>query len=216
MIMRATQKKMMSKPVTSTEEGRKVSRSCVFSGQPSEENGTSCEENQVSSTSSSRVSFVPSALCFCASSSRARDEDLSLPRRTRRESGGPTTAGARCTSPGCSPASGCRCEVQCSGKNFTSPLGDRLQARLRHAVHLHEPLVGEHRLDDHAGAAGARHAQLVGLFRDQQVLLLADRRGSSCARRSGPGRRRPVPLGDLRVQRQDRRSAAACGAAPTA
>ncbi len=62
MIMRATQKKMMSKPVTSTEEGRKVSRSFVFSGQPSEENGTSCEENQVSRTSSSRLSFV----CRCA------------------------------------------------------------------------------------------------------------------------------------------------------
>ena len=56
MIIRATQKKMMSKPVTSTEDGRKVSRSGVFSGQPSEVNGTSAEENQVSSTSSSRLS----------------------------------------------------------------------------------------------------------------------------------------------------------------
>src|SRR5216683_7864199 len=55
MIIRATQKKMMSKPVMSTDEGRKRSRSSVFSGQPSEENGTSAEENHVSSTSSSRL-----------------------------------------------------------------------------------------------------------------------------------------------------------------
>jgi len=48
MIIRATQKKMMSNPVTSTEDGRKVSRSRVFSGQPSEVNGTRAEENQVS------------------------------------------------------------------------------------------------------------------------------------------------------------------------
>ena len=56
MIIRATQKKMMSKPVTSTDEGRNLSRSRVFSGQPSEVNGTSADENQVSSTSSSRFS----------------------------------------------------------------------------------------------------------------------------------------------------------------
>ncbi len=57
MIIRATQKKMMSKPVTRTEEGRKRFRSGVSSGQPSEVNGTSAEENQVSSTSSSRLSL---------------------------------------------------------------------------------------------------------------------------------------------------------------
>ena len=55
MIIRATQKKMMSKPVMSTDEGRKSSRSDVFSGQPSEVNGTSAEENHVSRTSSSRL-----------------------------------------------------------------------------------------------------------------------------------------------------------------
>ena len=55
-IMRATQKKMMSKPVTS-DAGRvdSASSSGVSSGQPSVENGHSAEENQVSSTSSSRV-----------------------------------------------------------------------------------------------------------------------------------------------------------------
>ena len=56
MIIRATQKKMMSKPVTSTVLGRNRSCSTVFAGQPSVENGTSADEYQVSSTSSSRVS----------------------------------------------------------------------------------------------------------------------------------------------------------------
>ena len=56
MIIRATQKKMMSKPVTSTLLGRNRSCSIVFAGQPSVEKGTSADEYQVSSTSSSRVS----------------------------------------------------------------------------------------------------------------------------------------------------------------
>ena len=56
MIIRATQKKMMSKPVTSTVLGRNRSSSFVCRGQPSDENGTSADEYQVSSTSSSRVS----------------------------------------------------------------------------------------------------------------------------------------------------------------
>ena len=55
MIIRATQKKMMSKPVTSTLDGRNAC-SFVSFGQPSVEKGTSADENQVSSTSSSRVS----------------------------------------------------------------------------------------------------------------------------------------------------------------
>ena len=59
--MRATQKKMMSKPVTNTDEGRycftKVLRVRLASAQPSVENGHSAEENQVSSTSSSRFSW---------------------------------------------------------------------------------------------------------------------------------------------------------------
>src|SRR3954470_6167430 len=68
MIMRATQKKMMSLPVTRTSEGRKVSRSGVLSGQPSDEKGTSCEENQVSRTSGSRFNEEV-ILCFCRTSS---------------------------------------------------------------------------------------------------------------------------------------------------
>ena len=49
----ATQKKMISKPVTSTEVGWNVFSSAVSSGQPKVENDHRAEENQVSSTSSS-------------------------------------------------------------------------------------------------------------------------------------------------------------------
>jgi hypothetical protein len=53
MIMRATQKKMMSKPVTSTSVGWKVFSVAGSLGQPSVPKVHSAEENQVSSTSSS-------------------------------------------------------------------------------------------------------------------------------------------------------------------
>src|SRR5262245_43621507 len=52
-IMRATQKKMMSKPVTSTDVGYQRASAGVRSGQPRVEKGQSPEENQVSSTSGS-------------------------------------------------------------------------------------------------------------------------------------------------------------------
>jgi hypothetical protein len=68
MIMRATQKKMMSLPVTSTLEGKNKSRSGVCSGQPRELNGTSCEENHVSRTSGSRLKTAE-ILCFFRTSS---------------------------------------------------------------------------------------------------------------------------------------------------
>src|SRR4051794_6683047 len=75
MTMRATQKKMMSKPVTSTDDGRNIFASSVCSGQPIVENGTSADENQVSSTSSSRrnapVDPAAAAFAFASSSVRA-------------------------------------------------------------------------------------------------------------------------------------------------
>src|SRR2546425_9378105 len=69
--MRATQKKMMALPVTSTEEGRNTSRSLVFSGQPSEEKGTRAEENHVSRTSGSRRRDFCFAICRASFSLRA-------------------------------------------------------------------------------------------------------------------------------------------------
>ena len=56
MIIRATQKKMMSKPVTSADEGRNSFSSGVSAGQPRVLKGTSAELNHVSSTSGSRAS----------------------------------------------------------------------------------------------------------------------------------------------------------------
>ena len=52
-IIRATQKKMMSKPVIRTEVGKYFFNSSVCSGQPKVPIGQSPEENQVSSTSGS-------------------------------------------------------------------------------------------------------------------------------------------------------------------
>ena len=135
----------------------KVASSGVLSGQPSVENGHSAEENQVSSTSSSwrqllvRAGLLLRLFLDCVRRRYCR------PRRTRPGCGGPTTAGARCTSPGCCPATGCRCVVQFSGTNFISPVADHVQAALGQAFHGHEPLVGEHRLD-HACGCGRRAA----------------------------------------------------------
>ena len=71
MIIRATQKKMMSLPVASTEEGRNAFMSGVSSGQPSEENGMRADENQVSNTSGSRFNALPPALMLASVSLRA-------------------------------------------------------------------------------------------------------------------------------------------------
>src|SRR5438105_622953 len=70
--MRTTQKKMMSKPVISTEEGRKVASSGVLSGHPSVEWHHRADENQVSSTSSSRSSALALLPAFFAASSTLR------------------------------------------------------------------------------------------------------------------------------------------------
>ena len=81
MIIRATQKKMMSKPVTSTVDGRNRSCSTVLPGQPSVENGTRAEEYQVSSTSGSRVSGPGVAGlrgAFARLGLAARDEQLAV------------------------------------------------------------------------------------------------------------------------------------------
>ncbi len=77
MIMRATQKKMMSKPVTSTFDGRNAAR-CGFAPsafaspvQPSVEWHQSAEENQVSRTSSSRWKLTGSRPSFACAFARA-------------------------------------------------------------------------------------------------------------------------------------------------
>ena len=72
-IMRATQKKMMSNPVTNTELGTKVSSSGVCFGQPMVANGHSADENHVSRTSLSWRKATDSAkLCFSRTSCSVR------------------------------------------------------------------------------------------------------------------------------------------------
>src|SRR4051812_1153951 len=69
-IIRATQKKMMSCPVSITEVGEKVDSSSVGLGQPSVENGQSADETQVSSPSGSCSNFNPPHLGHLAGRSR--------------------------------------------------------------------------------------------------------------------------------------------------
>ncbi len=59
-IIRATQKKMMSNPVTRTLVGWNLSKNSVSSGQPNVEKVHNAEENHVSSTSSSCLRMMSS------------------------------------------------------------------------------------------------------------------------------------------------------------
>src|SRR5271154_3347316 len=72
MIMRTTQKKMMSKPVTTTEVGRNMRSSAVGSGQPSVEWHHRADENHVPSTPSSCLSALAGLFTFSAASPALR------------------------------------------------------------------------------------------------------------------------------------------------
>ena len=69
-IILATQKKMMSKPVTSTLVGYHLRSSAVSAGQPMVEKGHRAELNQVSSTSGSWARSVPPQALHWVGSSR--------------------------------------------------------------------------------------------------------------------------------------------------
>src|SRR5450432_3595597 len=143
MIMRTTQKKMMSKPVISTELGRKVRSSGVSSGQPSVEWHHSAEENHVSRTSSSWRS-APAGLPDWREASSASRATYTLPASSYH-------AGMRC------PHQSCRemhqsctlssqwlyVEVQCSGTNLMltgSPVAgsDRLALTASRQIDLND------------------------------------------------------------------------------
>src|SRR5262249_5496854 len=70
--MRTTQKKMMSKPVMSTDEGQNVLSSGVSLGHPNVEWHHSADENHVSSTSSSCLSALTGLPDLFAASSGLR------------------------------------------------------------------------------------------------------------------------------------------------
>ena len=217
MIIRATQKKMMSKPVTSTDDGRNVrelarvrraSRASRWHTAPTR---TTCRARR------RRGATSPARGRARASPARAR-----RPRCARRRCCRP-----RRTTPGIWwPHQSWRemhqswmlliqCRyvvIQLLGTNRTRPaspvadrrcrVADRVEAQLldrlarpqrmrrrRGRAHRDEPLVGQHRLDDLAGASAARHDHPVRLLRlDEQPARLRDRRAPPCARRSGRGR----------------------------
>src|SRR3546814_9686893 len=77
--MRATQKKMMSKPVTSTLDGYHLFSASVFSGQPNVAIGQMSDENQVSNTSSSwRSATSAPSLYFARTSGRSEEHTSEL------------------------------------------------------------------------------------------------------------------------------------------
>ena len=86
--------------------------------------------------------------------------------------GGPTTAGGRCTTAGCSPSSPGTRAPWLSGVKRTRPVAHRLDRRLGELVHAHEPLQRDQRLDALARAVRVGHLVRV---------RLGPRRSAPCA-----------------------------------
>ena len=168
MIIRATQKKMISPPVTRTLVGWNVSRSFVFSGQPIGEKVQSHDENHVSRTSSSCASFV-----LRTSGSGPVRRATIVSRRPQYHTG------IRC------PHQSCRemhqslmfsiQEVdvpQRSGVELDLAPLHRLDARLGERLHPEEPLPRDVRLDRRAAAVVVADRMLVVVDLPEQPLLL--------------------------------------------
>ena len=193
MIMRTTQKKMMSKPVISTELGRNVSSSGVCSGQPSVEWHHSADENQVSSTSSSCLSALAGFRLRVWPLPRrvARDVDVALVVVPRRNAMAPPELARNAPVVDVvepvvvrrGPVLGHEVDRhrRAAGRVRQARV-DRLQADVlerlagepgvrvgRGLGHRDEPLIGQHRLDDFAAALAARHDHPVRLFAGQQA-----------------------------------------------
>ena len=190
--MRATQKKMMSKPVTSTEVGRKVASSGVLSGQPRVENGHSAEENQVSSTSSSWRSCFARASLFLRLFQIARDIDVAVLVVPRRDAVAPPQL-AR-DAPVLDIVQPLVVGVvQFSGTNFTSPLATTSRPRLaRPSIATYHWSVSIGSITRGCGRRAAPSA--CAAWSQPAAPGLRGRRRSSCAPRSGPGPGiRPAP-----------------------
>ncbi len=237
MIIRATQKKMMSKPVTSTDEGRKLRSSFVSSGQPSVEWHHSADENQVSSTSSSWTNDAGSRPSFAAACARAvgrgaRDVDVAVLVVPRGDAVAPPQLARD------APVLDVVDPVQVRRQPLLRhelhaaalagvPAGEavadggqaevldgaagemRMRGRRRRA-HRDEPLVGQHRLDDFLRAAAARDDHPVRLLADQQALgreIGEHRLARRVAVEAAVLRRRIVVDGRVEIQDGDRRQA---------
>ncbi len=133
-IIRATQKKMMSCAVTSDGvgvEALQLRRSSPAN--PAWRTGQSADENHVSSTSSSLTQLRRPCRNACAPRlarrSRFLRRRLCRPAHTKPECDGPTRAGARCTTARCCASIGNRSSSNCSGTNLVVPLSTAAIAR---------------------------------------------------------------------------------------
>ena len=139
--------------------------------------------------------FVAAAVRRSAVGSVDRDRSSGRSRRsTRPGCGGPTRAGARCTSRGCSPSSSGRRARSARGTILMPPVcAPPRSPAPRSGFMLHEPLLAHQRLDDRAAA-----------------LAVADR--SACTAR--PSRAALAPRGRRRSRsRASKRSMPAYGPA---
>ena len=131
-------------------------------------------------------------------------------RSTRPGCGGPTTAGARCTSPGCSSSSACTSSVHSSGTNLVLPCSHGGERLVGERLGLDPPLLHQHRLDHRARAlaAAARHLVWLDLAEQPAGLEVRDHRLARLVHRHADvlrGRRRascvPCAIDDLEDRR---------------
>ena len=124
--------------------GVELSSRAVCSGQPSVANGHSAgREPGVQHVGVALELRRPARAAhrrLCTATVRVR------PGNTRPGSGGPTTAGARCTRGGCSPSSRRTCPWV-FGRTAPMPMRTASIRRRRQLIHLHEPLQRDQRLD---------------------------------------------------------------------
>ena len=180
MIMRATQKKMMSVPVT-IRTGRVVARRSGGLLRPAERGERPQPRREPGVEHVLVLASSPAALRARRGRLHATRSSRRTPRSTRPGCGAPTTAAARCTSRGCSPSSSGRPSSSAPGTNFTSPLRRGLDRRLGERRHLHEPLPRQARLDDGVAARAVPDGVVVRLDL-LQVARVLERRDDALAR----------------------------------
>ena len=207
MIIRATQRKMISRAVTS-DIGRVegAQRGGLLGPAERRERPQRAREPGVEHVLV--LAQRPAAGAAALGRRRARRRSPRRRRSSRPAAGGPTTAGARCTTAGCSPSSRGRRAAQRSGWKRTRPSRTASIAGARELVHAHEPLQRDQRLDARARSGASRGRRACSGSRPAQRALAprARRRppraasatvepGEALARRVG----HPPVLADHRV-----------------
>ena len=114
------------------------------------------------------------------------------PARTTPGSGGPTTAGAKCTTAGCCASIRNRSSPSSSGTNTVLPFSTAAMAGFGERLGIDIPLLGEPRLDDDAGAVAVRHLVACAARPCREAPAPPSARRCACAPRSGRGRAAPA------------------------